>query len=86
VELDDGPARAVSASIVGRAGVRGAVRVTVTEGRKREVRRMLDAVGLPVRRLVRVRVGPVRLGRLAAGTVRELSADEVRALYRVAGL
>jgi pseudouridine synthase len=86
VGLDDGPARAVSASIVGRAGVRGAVRVTVTEGRKREVRRMLDAVGLPVRRLVRVRVGPVRLGRLAAGTARELSADEVRALYRVAGL
>lgn len=86
VELDDGPARAVTVSIVGRAGRRGAVRLALTEGRKREVRRMLAAVGLPVTRLVRVRIGPVRLGRLAAGSVRTLSPDEVRALYRVAGL
>jgi 23S rRNA pseudouridine2605 synthase len=47
---------------------------------------MLDAVGLPVRRLVRTRVGPVRLGRLRPGEVRELTPVEVRALYRVAGL
>lgn len=86
VELEDGPARAVAATTVGRTGARAAVRLTVTEGRKREVRRMLAAVGLPVTRLVRVRFGPVRLGRMAAGTVRELSADEVRGLYRVAGL
>jgi 23S rRNA pseudouridine2605 synthase len=56
------------------------------EGRKREVRRMLDAVGLPVRRLVRLRVGPVKLGGLRAGEIRELTADEVRDLYRAAGL
>ncbi len=84
VELEDGVARAVSARTAGASRGRGAVRVVMAEGRKREVRRMLEAVGLPVRRLVRVRVGPVRLGRLAPGRVRELSADEVRALWRAA--
>jgi 23S rRNA pseudouridine2605 synthase len=47
---------------------------------------MLDAVGLPVRRLIRVRVGPLRLGRLRAGELRDLDPAEVRALYRAAGL
>jgi 23S rRNA pseudouridine2605 synthase len=86
VELDDGPARALSARIPGRAAGRGAVRLVMGEGRKREVRRLLDAVGLPVRRLVRLRVGPVRLARLPPGRVRELAPDEVRQLFRAAGL
>jgi 23S rRNA pseudouridine2605 synthase len=86
VELEDGPARALSARVQGRAGGRGAVRVVMGEGRKREVRRLLAAVGLPVRRLVRVRVGPVRLGRLPPGEVRELEPEEVRALFRAAGV
>jgi 16S rRNA U516 pseudouridylate synthase RsuA-like enzyme len=47
---------------------------------------MLEAVGLPVRRLVRTRVGPVRLGRLKPGDLRDLEPPEVRALYRAAGL
>jgi len=85
VELDDGVAKAVDARSVGRAGGRFAVRVVMTEGRKREVRRMLEAVGLPVRRLIRTRVGPVRLGRMKAGELRDLSHDEVRDLYRTAG-
>ena len=82
VQLEDGPARAASARQVAGSGGRGAVRMVMTEGRKREVRRMLDAVGLPVRRLVRVRVGPIRLGRLPPGEVRELDAAEVRELLR----
>ena len=82
VELDDGPARARSARIAGTAAGRGAVRIVMTEGRKREVRRMLAEVGLPVRRLVRLRVGAVRLGRLAPGQIRELRHDEVLALRR----
>ena len=86
VELEDGPARALRALTEGRAGERGALRLVMAEGRKREVRRLLAAVGLPVRRLVRVRVGPIRLGRMRPGQVRELSAEEVRALYRAAGL
>jgi 23S rRNA pseudouridine2605 synthase len=86
VELDDGTARAVDARSAGGAGGRGGVRLVMIEGRKREVRRMLDAVQLPVRRLVRVRVGPIRLGKLGPGEVRELGPEDVRALYRAAGL
>jgi pseudouridine synthase len=84
VELEDGVARALSARPGGASRGRGAVRVVMAEGKKREVRRMLAAVGLPVTRLVRVRVGPVRLGRLAPGETRELTLDEVRALHRAA--
>ena len=86
IRLDDGMARAVRASIVGRRGDRSALRVVMAEGRKREVRRMLEAVGHPVRRLVRVRVGPIRLGRLRPGAARPLENDEVTSLYRSTGL
>jgi 23S rRNA pseudouridine2605 synthase len=83
VALEDGPARARSARGIAGTGNRAAVRIVMTEGRKREVRRMLAAVGFPVRRLVRVRVGPVRLGRLGPGEVRELESPEVRSLLEV---
>jgi len=86
VELEDGPARAVDARSAGGAAGRGGVRLVMVEGRKREVRQMLDAVELPVRRLVRVRVGPIRLGRLRPGDVRELEPEETRALFRATGL
>jgi 23S rRNA pseudouridine2605 synthase len=86
VELDDGVARALAVRSTGVSSGRGGVRLVLAEGRKREVRRMLDAVGLPVRRLVRTRVGPVRLGRMRPGELRDLTPEEVRALYRVAGL
>jgi 23S rRNA pseudouridine2605 synthase len=92
VDLDDGTARALDARSAGGSGGtggaagRGGVRLVMVEGRKREVRRMLDAVELPVRRLVRVRVGPIRLGTLRAGEIRELEPGDVRALYRAAGL
>src|SRR5919109_998059 len=72
VHLEDGAARARSARVVARSGGRAGVRLVMAEGRKREVRRMLEAVGLPVRRLVRLRQGPIRLGRLQAGELREL--------------
>ena len=85
VELEDGPARAASARVAARAGERGAIRLVMTEGRKREVRRLLDAVGLPVTRLVRVRVGPVRLGYLGPGERRELTHEELVALRRLVG-
>jgi 23S rRNA pseudouridine2605 synthase len=83
VELEDGHASAKIARVAGRSGDRGAVRLVMTEGRKREVRRLLAAVGLPVTRLVRVRVGAVRLGGLPPGERRELTHDEVVALRQV---
>lgn len=86
VELGDGVAQAVQARAAGGSKGRGAVRLVMVEGRKREVRRMLEAVGLPVRRLIRVRVGPVKLGRMKPGDLLELDPEDVRALYRAAGL
>lgn len=85
VELDDGRAAAIDARLAGTSGGRGAVRLVLAEGRKREVRRMLAAVGLPVRRLVRVRVGPITLGGLAPGEIRDLTPEEIRRLQRAAG-
>jgi 23S rRNA pseudouridine2605 synthase len=58
-------------------------RVTLEQGWKRQVRRMFGAVGVPVARLVRVRVGTLRLGTLAPGAVRPLSGREAEALARV---
>jgi 23S rRNA pseudouridine2605 synthase len=54
--------------------------LTLGEGRKRQIRRSLLMLGYPVRRLVRVRMGPLRLGRLAVGEARPLRPDERRAL------
>jgi 23S rRNA pseudouridine2605 synthase len=57
-----------------------ALRITIHEGRNRQVRRMCEAVGHPVQRLVRTRIGPVSDRSLAPGAWRELSPAEVRAL------
>jgi len=85
VMLDDGPAAAKEVRVVDVRPERGAVRIVMTEGRKREVRRMLAEVGLPVVRLIRLRIGPIRLEGMAPGEVRELSPAEVRALARAVG-
>ena len=68
-----------------RPASRGAV-LTLTEGKKREVRRMMRAIGYPVERLLRVKYGPVRLGGLLPGRWRRLSEEEVAALARAVGL
>ncbi|MEA2452712.1 MAG: rRNA synthase [Actinomycetota bacterium] len=86
VELDDGPARAKSARIVESARGDTLLELVLTEGRNREIRRMLDALGFTVVGLVRVAIGPLRLGRLKAGTYRKLVPAEVMALYRAAGM
>lgn len=77
VELDDGPTRPAK---VRRAG-RRTIEIILREGRKRQVRRMAEAVGNRVEALKRVRFGPVRLGRLAEGEARRLSSAEVRRLW-----
>lgn len=86
VELEDGPARARSVRELGSAADRTLVELVLTEGRKREVRRMLAAVGIPVERLARVKVGPLPLGDIAPGKHRPLTGAEVRALYKAVGM
>jgi 23S rRNA pseudouridine2605 synthase len=85
VELDDGPARAVRAQMVqeSRDGT-SAIEIVMKEGRKRIVRRMCSAVGHPVRRLVRTRIGPLQDTKLPPGEHRALTPGEVRALYAAA--
>jgi 23S rRNA pseudouridine2605 synthase len=86
IDLDDGVARARSVGRITRGRGVSAVTLVMLEGRKREVRRMFQAIGHRVRRLVRVRLGPIRLGRLPPGKTRPLTPDEVRELYRATGL
>jgi 23S rRNA pseudouridine2605 synthase len=86
VELEDGFARPTRVRVVAGSGRRRMVEVVMVEGRNREVRRLLDAVGAPVRRLVRTAVGPVRLTGLAPGEFRPLRPEEIRGLYKAAGL
>jgi len=62
----------------------GVLRLTIHEGRNRQIRRMCAAIGHPVRRLVRVRIGPIRDPQLAPGTWRELDLDEIRRLNQPA--
>lgn len=86
IELDDGVARAADARVVGTSNEEALIELTLVEGRKREVRRMLGAVGLPVQRLARVRMGPVDLGDIAQGKFRPLTSKEIGQLYAAVGL
>ena len=78
--LDDGPVRPSAVKVVSSAGEKSLVKITLLEGRNRIVRRTMEAVGHPVRRLSRTGIGPVRLGNLKVGAFRELSRDELGAL------
>ena len=80
VDLDDGPTAPAKVSTVAP----DVVRLVIHEGRNRQVRRMCEAVGHPVQRLVRVRIGPIRDQHLGPGAWRSLEAAEIRALERAA--
>jgi 23S rRNA pseudouridine2605 synthase len=82
VELDDGVTAPAKASLVGD----GVLRLVLHEGRNRQVRRMCEAVGHPVTRLVRTRIGPLTDTRLKAGEWRRLSREEVASLARAAAV
>lgn len=86
IELDDGPARVDEFRVVSSAAGRVMVEIVLHEGRNRIVRRMLAETGYPVERLVRTRIGPVRLGDLRVGRTRTLSRPEVGSLLEAAGL
>ena len=84
VTLDDGPTAPARVRLVQHQGDNAALEIVLHEGRNRIVRRMCEAVGHPVRRLVRTRVGPITDRRLAPGAWRALRPREVRALYAAA--
>ncbi|HEV3091388.1 MAG TPA: pseudouridine synthase [Candidatus Cybelea sp.] len=82
VFLDDGRAAGAKLRVLAAAGDRCVVEVTIHEGRNRQVRRMFEALGHPVRALTRTRFGPLRLGELAPGQIRTLTSKEIDALQR----
>ena len=85
VELDDGIARPKRVRVVEEHRGKALMEVVMTEGRKREVRRMLSAVGLPVERLARVAFGGVELGDLRQGKWRFLDRPEIARLHAAVG-
>lgn len=82
LELEDGPARALSARLMGQGGASSHLELVMGEGRNREVRRLCAAAGFPVLQLHRTAIGPLRDRSLPTGEWRNLSAGEVRSLYR----
>ena len=86
VTLEDGPVKVSAAKVRSSHGDRSIVEVVIHEGRNRIVRRMLDSVGHPVRRLSRTQFGPVHLSGLKQGQLRELDERELGTLLDAAGL
>jgi 23S rRNA pseudouridine2605 synthase len=87
IALDDGPAQFKTLEDAGGTGANHWYRVTIGEGRNREVRRMFEAVGLEVSRLIRIRYGAVQLPRgLARGRYQELSGEWVQAWMHDLGI
>ncbi len=84
LELEDGLTRPARVEKLGDRGHSTRFAITITEGRNRQVRRMVRAVGSKVARLHRSRVGPLELGDLALGTWRALTPGEVSALESAA--
>ena len=86
IELDDGPIAVDDFAVVDAIPGKSLIRITLHEGRKRIVRRMLAAVGLPVQHLVRTDLGAVTLGEQRPGSIRALRRNEIGELYKAVGL
>lgn len=86
IELEDGLARVDSFRVVQALPGRALVELTIHEGRKHVVRRLLEAVDHPVEQLVRTQVGPIPLGELRPGRLRAITGPELGSLYTAAGL
>ncbi|MGY1815731.1 pseudouridine synthase [Blastococcus sp. SYSU D00820] len=86
IELEDGPVAVDGFSVVDTHAGQSVVEVVLHEGRKHIVRRLLAHVGLPVSRLTRTAIGPVKLERMRSGSIRRLTRQEVGALKELVGL
>ena len=86
IELEDGPIAVDSFRLVDTYGDITTVEIVVHEGRNRLVRRMMEAVGYPVRELVRTGFGPISLDHLKQGTTRRVKGNALTALYGAVGL
>jgi 23S rRNA pseudouridine2605 synthase len=89
IELEDGKTSPAEARLIqGESAPKGTswLRMTLREGRKRQIRRMCAAAGHPVQRLIRVRMGPLRLGDLEPGASRRLTRQEIKSLKTGTGL
>lgn len=80
IELGDGLTLPAHVERIRESGGKTVFEITITEGRNRQVRRMVEALGAKVLKLVRVAIGGIRIGELQMGKVRELTAEEVRGL------
>jgi pseudouridine synthase len=86
IRLDDGMTAPARVRVIEKLKKNAWVEIEVHEGRKREVRRMFEALGYFVEKLIRIRVGPILLGALAPGDLRSLSQIEIQLLKRAVGL
>jgi pseudouridine synthase len=82
VQLADGPTRPARVELLRQSAKYSFLELTITEGRNRQVRRMVEAVGSKVLKLVRTAIGDIRIGDLPIGRWRRLTAEELRALGR----
>jgi 23S rRNA pseudouridine2605 synthase len=82
VDLDDGPTRPAKVKLLRESASASFLEISITEGRNRQVRRMIEAVGSRVRKLVRTAIGPIEIGGLEIGKWRELSPAEIKSLRR----
>lgn len=81
LELRDGPTRPATVHRVRESGGKTVFEITITEGRNRQVRRMVEALEAKVHKLVRIAIGPITIGDLKSGETREMTRDEIAALY-----
>lgn len=86
VELEDGITAPATVALVHILNGNALLEITIYEGKNRQVRRMCEAIGHPVLRLVRTRIGPLELRKLPVGEVRKLSLREINDIKRAAGL
>ena len=83
LRLEDGPVKPDKVKLIMRSDSKSLVEVSLHEGRNRIVRRMMDSIAHPVRKLSRTAIGPVRLGTLGIGEARELTREELGALLDI---